>query len=54
MAVVALRDTVIFPDNELPITFGRPESVKAVLEAYQKNEEVFLVAQRNPRLNKPG
>jgi ATP-dependent Lon protease len=54
MAVVALRDTVIFPDSELPITFGRPESVKAVLEAYQKNEEVFLVAQKNPRLNKPG
>lgn len=53
MPVVALRDTVVFPGAEATLTFGRPQSVEAINWAHQKKEKVFLVCQKNPRINNP-
>ncbi|MDD3532118.1 MAG: endopeptidase La [Candidatus Shapirobacteria bacterium] len=54
MPVVALRDTVVFPGAEATLTFGRPHSVEAINWAYKEKEKVFLVCQKNPRVNDPG
>ncbi|MDD3679671.1 MAG: endopeptidase La, partial [Candidatus Shapirobacteria bacterium] len=54
MAVVALRDAVVFPNTEITLTFGRPQSVEAINKAYKNKENIFLVCQKNPRINNPG
>jgi len=53
MPVAVLRDAVIFPGNELTLTFGRPRSVAAVMAASSKNKKIFLTAQKDPRQEKP-
>ena len=47
MPVIALRGLVLFPDMTLHFDVGRPASVAAVKYALSKNEDIFLVAQRN-------
>ncbi len=54
MIVVALRDTVVFPQTEATLTFGRSQSVEAISLAFREKREVFLVCQKNPRINNPG
>lgn len=53
MAVVALRDTVVFPRTEATLTFGRPQSVAAINQAYKEKKSVLLICQKNPRVNNP-
>lgn len=47
MPIIALRGLVLFPDMTLHFDVGRPASVAAVKYALSKNEDIFLVAQRN-------
>ncbi len=53
MIVIALRDTVVFPDTEATLTFGRPQSIKAIKQAYEEEQEVLFVCQKEPRVNNP-
>ena len=53
LVVVALRDTVVFPGSEATLTFGRTQSVEAISWAHKEKEKVFLVCQKNPRINNP-
>lgn len=47
MPIIALRGLVLFPDMTLHFDVGRAASVAAVKTALSKNEDIFLVAQRN-------
>jgi ATP-dependent Lon protease len=51
--MVPLRDVVIFPHLEIVLSFGRPQSVKAVERAFNTNKLIFFVAQKNPSINSP-
>jgi len=53
LPLVALRDVVIFPFTEVPLTFGRVKSNAAVLAAFKTNKLICFVAQRNPRTEIP-
>src|SRR6186997_252420 len=45
--LVALRDTVIFPEMIVPLTVGRDRSVKALDRAVRSSQPVALVTQRS-------
>ena len=45
--LVALRDTVIFPEMIVPLTVGRDRSVKALDRAVRTSKPVALVTQRS-------
>ena len=51
--LVALRDVVIFPYTEIPLTFGRVKSNAAVLAAFKSNKLVCFVCQKNSRSEIP-
>jgi len=52
---VALRDSVVFPYTEFPLTFGRPRSNSAVKAAFTGSPERFLAVftQKDPRVAEP-
>jgi ATP-dependent Lon protease len=47
LPLVALRDTVIFPEMIVPLQVGRERSVKALDRAVRNNQPVALITQRN-------
>ena len=47
LPLVALRDTVIFPEMIVPLTVGRDRSVKALDRAVRTSQPVALVTQRS-------
>ncbi|MFZ5365936.1 MAG: endopeptidase La [Patescibacteria group bacterium] len=53
---VALRDSVVFPYTEVPLTFGRPRSNSAVKAAFSGSAERLLAVftQKDPRVVEPG
>ena len=50
---VALRGLTIFPGILFHFDIGRPRSIRAIEEAMSKNQEVFLVTQRDISKDKP-
>jgi ATP-dependent Lon protease len=52
---VALRDSVVFPYTEFPLTFGRPRSNNAVKSAFAGTTDRFLAVftQKDPRIIEP-
>lgn len=52
--LVPLRDVVIFPFTENPLTFGRARSNAAITAAFKSNRLVCFVCQKNPRIEVPG
>jgi ATP-dependent Lon protease len=48
LPLVALRETVIFPEMIVPLQVGREKSVKAVNAAVAGGGQIALVTQRNP------
>ena len=54
LPIIPLRDTVVFPQNETTLTFGRSQSVEAILKAFSSHKKVFLVCQKDSRQNQPG
>ncbi|RJR24335.1 endopeptidase La [Candidatus Microgenomates bacterium] len=52
--LVALRDVVIFPHTETPLTFGRIKSNAAISAAFKNNKKIAFVCQRNSRTEVPG
>lgn len=53
IALLPLRNTVLFPGVVLPITVGRDKSIKAVLDAYKGDKLVGVVAQRDSNVEDP-
>jgi ATP-dependent Lon protease len=52
---VALRESVVFPHTEFPLTFGRPKSSAAVKAAFSGTEKHLLAVftQKDPRVEDP-
>ena len=54
LPIMPLREVVMFPRSIMPLFVGREASIKAI-EAAQAtySKQIFLVAQREPELEKP-
>ena len=46
LPIIALRNTVLFPNVVLPITVAREKSVKAITDAQGKGKWIGVVAQK--------
>lgn len=53
IALLPLRNTVLFPGVVLPITVGRDKSVKAVNEVYKTDKLIGVVAQKDSSIDNP-
>jgi ATP-dependent Lon protease len=53
IALLPLRNTVLFPGVVLPITVGRDKSIKAVNDAYKTNKLIGVVAQKDSNVEDP-
>ena len=53
LAILTVRDTVLFPHAMLPITVGRPSSI-ALVESLGENRLFGVVSQLDPRVETPG
>src|SRR5687767_14164321 len=54
IALLPLRNTVLFPGVVLPITVGRDKSIKAVNDAYKGDKLIGVVAQKDSDVEDPG
>ena len=53
IALLPLRNTVLFPGVVLPITVGRDKSIKAVNDAYKGDKLIGVVAQKDITIEEP-
>lgn len=53
IAVLPLRDVVVFPFMIIPLTIGRESSVKLVDDTVVKDKMLGLFTQKNPHIEKP-
>lgn len=53
IALLPLRNTVLFPGVVLPITVGRDKSIQAVNDAYAGNKLIGVVAQKDTSIEDP-
>ena len=53
LALLPLRNTVLFPGVVLPITVGRDKSIKAVNDAYKASKLVGVIAQKDSGIEDP-
>ena len=53
IALLPLRNTVLFPGVVLPITVGRDKSIKAVNDAYKGDKLIGVVAQKDSNVEDP-
>lgn len=51
--IVAIRGTVLFPHTDIPLAFGRPKSVAAVNDAFQKDRVIAIFTQKDSRTTDP-
>ncbi len=54
LPIIALRNTVLFPNVVLPITVAREKSVKAIAEAQKTGKWIGVVAQKDSNNEDPG
>jgi ATP-dependent Lon protease len=54
IALLPLRNTVLFPGVVIPITVGREKSIIAVQDAYQSDKLIAVVAQKDSVVENPG
>lgn len=54
IALLPLRNTVLFPGVVLPITVGRDKSIKAVNDAYKTDKLIGVIAQKDSVVEDPG
>ncbi len=52
--VIALRNTVLFPNVVLPITVAREKSVKAITEAQKSGKWIGVLTQKDSNQEEPG
>lgn len=53
LAILPLRNMVLFPGVVIPITAGRDQSIKLLQEANKKNEPIGVVAQKDESIEDP-
>ena len=53
LALLPLRNTVLFPGVVIPITVGRDKSIKAINDAYKADKLVGVVAQKDSSVEDP-
>jgi ATP-dependent Lon protease len=53
MAILPLRNAVLFPSTIMPLAIGRPSSLQVVDEALRQKLTIGFVAQREPSIEKP-
>ncbi len=53
IALLPLRNTVLFPGVVLPITVGRDKSIKAVNDAYRGDKLIGVIAQKDINVEDP-
>jgi len=53
ITILPLRDVVIYPYMIFPILIGRPQSLKAVAEATEKDKFIFVTAQKSSDIEDP-
>ena len=53
LAVLPLRDIVVFPHMIVPLFVGREKSVRALEEVMKDNKQILLVAQKNATQDDP-
>jgi ATP-dependent Lon protease len=53
LPIIALRNTVLFPNVVLPITVAREKSVKAIAEAQKTNKWIGVIAQKDSNNDDP-
>ncbi len=51
--LLPLRDVIVFPHMAIPLFVGRPRSICALEEAVAKDKMIFLVAQKDSRVDDP-
>ena len=54
MAVLPLRDIVVFPHMIVPLFVGREKSVRALEAVMRDDKQILLVAQKNATQDDPG
>jgi ATP-dependent Lon protease len=54
LAILPLRNMVLFPGVVIPITAGRDQSIKLLQEANKNNEAIGVVAQKDGSVEDPG
>ncbi len=53
IALLPLRNTVLFPGVVIPITVGRDKSIKAVTDAYKTDKMIGVLAQKDSAVEEP-
>lgn len=53
LAILPLRNTVLFPGVVIPITVGRDKSIKLIKEAYKGNRTIGVVSQKDMNIEDP-
>ncbi len=53
LPLLALRDVVVYPYMVIPLFVGRKDSIRALEVAMEKDKHVFLLAQKDPKLETP-
>ncbi|WP_408043493.1 endopeptidase La [Tenacibaculum litopenaei] len=53
LAILPLRNTVLFPGVVIPITAGRDKSIQLIKDANEGSKVVGVVAQKNPEVEDP-
>jgi ATP-dependent Lon protease len=54
LAILPIRNTVLFPGVVIPITVGRQKSIKLVKKAYKGDRIIGVIAQSNNKVEDPG
>lgn len=54
LAILPLRNAVLFPGVVIPITVGRDKSIRLVKEAYRKEKIIGVIAQKDASIEDPG
>jgi ATP-dependent Lon protease len=53
LAILPLRNTVLFPSTIMPLVVGRPTSLQIIEEAVRQQLPVGFIAQRDPKVEAP-
>ena len=53
VALLPLRDIVVFPHLVVPLFVGRPKSIKALEDATAGDRELLLAAQKDHKIDDP-
>lgn len=53
LPILALKNTILFPNNVIPITVGRDKSIKAINKAYDTDRLVAVISQKEMSVENP-